>query len=138
MSMFSCGSFNVGKRTAHMYHVQFRNGCAATVIAHTPDEALAELRYLEQELDLTEVQVHCIPDQRDVAIVYTDEGDIDELFDDYLGIERRLKPGFSLEVDEDGDKVVCGTVGAWCAALAEDAPHIIASSFADESESWRR
>ena len=122
---------------ARMYHIAFPDGNGATIVATCAEAALRELKYLELNRTYEGVRIGLMAPNVEIAICYEDPSDIDELFDDYLGIQKTLKEGFQTEIDDDGDQVVWGTAAAWARAFENDSPHIISSSFKDQ-ESWKQ
>lgn len=113
---------------AKIYHIYLRGQDTATVIARTVEDALHELKYLELDRDPTlGARVEVVPPTRELCILYRDPHEVDEIYDDFLGISKEIKPGFALEEDDDG-KFVVGTADRWAEAFAEHCPHILCST----------
>jgi hypothetical protein len=110
-----------------VYHINLKNGDHATVVAACPYTALEELQSFDLNIDLAGVRVGEVSANREIAITFGDEDDIEELYDTWLSLRKQLKPGFKIEIDEDNDSVVVAIAGVWAKAFEETAPHIISS-----------
>jgi hypothetical protein len=114
--------------TTRVYHVNLKSGDHATVVAESAAAALEEIRAFDFNVDVEGARVGELSANREIAIMFHEPDDIEELYDTWLGLQKELKPGFVIEVDEDDDNVVVALAGDWAKAFEHSSPHIISSS----------
>lgn len=113
--------------TARLYRVLFPSRKHATIVARDEHEALRELLGYNNTLDMTNAQIALVPPNQSLTVCYLGDAS-DEIYHDFLGISRDLKPGFVTSLDEDNDLTVSADAAVWAAAFDEDMPCVICST----------